>query len=72
MTEPSKERIAAAEPEPDEPPLEVLADEECWDDELKALAAIVETLSRLDDAAVLRVMLYARSRFLPHKMLVDR
>lgn len=67
MPDPTPERIAA-----DEPPLEVLTDEECWDDELKALVAIVETLSRLDDAARLRVMLYARSRFLPHKVLVDR
>jgi hypothetical protein len=57
--------------EKEEPPLEVLTDEECWDDELKALVAVVETFSKLDEEAILRVMLYARSRYLPKKRLVD-
>jgi hypothetical protein len=56
----------------EEPPLEVLTDEEHWDDELKALVCIVEAFSKLDEAAILRVMLWARSRYLPKKMLVDR
>ena len=52
-------------------PLEVLTDEECWDNELKALVAIVETFRVLDVPAIVRVMRYARARYLPNHRLVD-
>jgi hypothetical protein len=56
----------------EEAPLEVLTDEEHWDDELKALVCIVESFSKLDAAAILRVMRWARARYLPWHQLVDK
>lgn len=59
-------------PDFDEPPLEVLTDDAAWDEELQALVAIASMLEPLDPAARYRVMLWARSRFLPNHVLVAK
>jgi hypothetical protein len=72
MPDPTPERIVFSDAEPEEPPLEVLSDDASWDAELQALVAIVNTLEPLDKAARHRVMLWARSRYLPDHLLVSK
>jgi hypothetical protein len=56
--------------EPDEQPLQVLTDDASWDAELQALVAITSTLQPLEQDARVRVLIWARSRFLPNHLLV--
>lgn len=49
----------------------VLTEDASWDAELQALVAIASTLAPLDQGARLRVMRWARARYLPNHVLVQ-
>jgi hypothetical protein len=59
-------------PEEEDEPVAVLTDDDTWDAELRALVAVCEVLTELDQHARLRVMRWAAARFLPNYMVAQR